>query len=944
MRPAAPPSHDFGKPVALLPAGRGTLPSREPSRHMTEKAFVVLERLALMGPNLYAPFPCIKWKIDLGPWEERPTNTIEGFPDRLKATLPSLLEHRCSEGVRGGFFARVDDGTWLGHVMEHVALELQGLAGINAGFGRVRSAGERGIYTVVYECEERETGILAGEMAMELIDALLFARDFPVDERVAQLRRSYERNSLGPSTRAIVDAAVRRGIPFLRLDDLNLVQLGYGANAKKIQATIASTTRYLGVSMAGDKDSTKTILGFHGVPVPEGDVTRQADEAIEIANRIGWPVVVKPLDASQGRGIVTNVRCEDELRLAFEDAKRHRATVVVERHIAGRDFRLLVVNHKFIAAAERVPARVIGDGVLTIAQLVDVANEDPRRGQGHEKVLTKITIDESTVRLLSLRRMTPKSIPAAGEVVLLKTTANLSTGGTSIDVTDRVHPANIELAERISCLVGLDIAGIDVVAPDVETPLLENGGGIVEVNAAPGFRMHLAPTEGKPRPVGEAVVDMLFPPGSESRIPIITITGTNGKTTTARLCAHIARMAGRSVGLTTSDGIYIRNQRVQKGDTTGPHSAQVVLRDPSVDFAVLETARGGILRAGVAYDWADAAVVTNIAEDHLGLRDIHTLEDLAHVKGVTVERVKREGYAILNAEDEMTPVLREQAHCRLAFFSLDPGNAVFRAHVEGNGLGATIESGWLMLYDNGLRVPLCEDRNVPISFGGKARFNLANALAAVLATFATQIAVSDIVCGLRSFFQSATTTPGRLNLVDFDGFRVMIDYAHNAHGLAAMCELAGALRRNRLVCVLGLPGDRRDADIVAAAKVVGQHFDRVIIRDDFDLRGRAPGEVAALIREGLLAGGLDAAAIVERSDEAEAIALAVTEAMPGDLVVFIADKPDVAAGYVEGLRKCSSSSTERSSPPPRAAARPSSSPEAASSASATSTPLPSIPR
>lgn len=882
----------------------------------------VLERLALMGPNLYAHRPCIKWKIDIGPFEERPTNVIPGFVAALKATLPSLIEHRCSEGVRGGFFSRLEEGTWLGHVMEHVALELQGLAGIEVGFGRARSSGDKpGVYNVVYECEERETGFLAGEMAMELIESFIAGEPFPVHERVAGLRREYERNSLGPSTKSIVDAALKRGIPFIRLDDLNLVQLGYGANAKKIQATIASTTRYLGVEIAGDKDKTKSILGFHGIPVPAGDATRHLDQALRIARRIGWPVVVKPLDASHGRGIVTNIHDEEELTLAFEDAKRHRNVVVVERYLRGHDFRLLVINQKFVAAAERVPAHVIGDGQHTIAQLVDLANADPRRGEGHEKVLTKIQIDGATLRLLELRHLTPDSVPPAGEVVPLKTTANLSTGGTSVDVTDRIHPANIELAERIACLVDLDIAGIDVVAPDVETPIVENGGGIVEVNAAPGFRMHLAPTEGKPRPVGEAVVDMLFPAGSESRIPIITVTGTNGKTTTARLCAHIARMAGRSVGLTTSDGIYIRNQLVQKGDTTGPNSAQVVLRDPSVNFAVLETARGGILRAGVGYDWSHAAIVTNIAEDHLGLRDINTLEDMARVKAVTVERVRPQGYAILNAEDRMTPVIRKQADCRLAFFSLDPDNAMFREHVSASGLGATIENDWLMLYENGLRIPLCEVRNVPISFGGKARFNLANALAAVLATFATDIHVSDIVSGLQSFFQSATTTPGRLNIVEFDGFRVMIDYAHNPHGIAAMSELASALRRNRLVCVIGLPGDRRDEDIRAAAYTVGQHYDRVIIRDDFDLRGRKAGEVARIIREGVIAGGLRESEIVERPVEAEAIAFAVTEAQPGDLIVYIADKPEIAASYVESLRVAESQSRKGEPPVPAESVR-----------------------
>lgn len=863
----------------------------------------VLERLALMGPNLYAHRPCIKWKIDIGEYEERPTDRIPGFVETIKSMIPSLVEHRCSEGVRGGFFSRLESGTWLGHVTEHIALEIQGLAGIDVGFGRARSGGGPGVYNVVYECEERETGIMAGEIAMELIETLIAGEPFPFAEKIAALRRTYERNALGPSTRAIVDAAVKRNIPFIRLDDLNLVQLGYGANAKKIQATIASTTHYLGVDIAGDKDKTKAILGFHGVPVPQGDVTKHLDRAIHIANEIGWPVVVKPLDASQGRGIVTDIRNEDELRIAFEDAKRYRNSVVIERHLQGRDFRLLVINHKFIAAAERVPAHVIGDGRQTIRELVSIANEDPRRGDGHEKVLTKIAIDSATERLLALRGMSLDTIPANGQLVVLKTTANLSTGGTSIDVTDRVHPANIELAERIACLVDLDIAGIDVVASSIETPILENGGGIVEVNAAPGFRMHLAPTIGKPRPVGEAVVDMLFPPGTESRIPIITITGTNGKTTTARLCAHIAKMSGKKVGLTTSDGIYIGNTLVQKGDTTGPTSAQVVLRDPLVNFAVLETARGGILRAGVAYDWSNAAVVTNIAEDHLGLKDIHTLDDLARVKAVTVERVLPQGYAILNAEDDMTPVIRQQADSRIAFFSLDAENPTFREHVTNDGLGATIENGWLMLYENAIRVPLCEEQQVPITFGGKARFNTANALAAVLATYATDIPVSAIVSGLQSFFQSATTTPGRLNILEFDGFRVMIDYAHNAHGLRAMSELAGALRRGRLICVLGLPGDRRDIDIIEASRIVGQHFDRVIIREDFDLRGRANGETARLIREGLRAGGLRDDAIIERPDEAEAIALAITEAMPGDLIVYIADKPEIAAEYVEELRK-----------------------------------------
>jgi cyanophycin synthetase len=869
----------------------------------------VLERQALMGPNLYAHRSCIKWKIALGALEEQPSNSIPGFVDALKQLLPTLIEHRCSEGTRGGFFTRLEEGTWMGHVMEHIALELQSLVGVEVGFGRTRSVtNETGVYNVVYECDERETGIMAGQIALDIIEALIAQQAFPLTERLNELRRTSDRRALGPSTRSIVDAASRRGIPHLRVDEWNLVQLGYGANAKKIQATIASTTRFLGVEIAGDKDATKAILGFHGVPVPKGGATRHLDTALEIAHDIGWPVVVKPLDASKGRGIVTNIRTEEDLRIAFENAQQYRGVVIVEKYLEGHDFRVLVINHRFVAASQRVPAHVVGDGEHTIPELVATANNDPRRGESHEKVLTKITIDGGTERLLALRGLSPQSVPERGQIVYLKTTANLSTGGTAIDVTDRMHPANVEMAERISKLVDLNIAGIDIVAPSVETPLAENGGGIVEVNAAPGFRMHLAPTEGKPRPVGEAVVD--FPPGAECRIPIVTITGTNGKTTTSRLCAHIGRAAGKSVGLTTSDGIYIQNALVQKGDTTGPSSAAVVLRDPAVNYAVLETARGGILRAGVGYDWSNVAVVTNIAADHLGLRDIHTVEDLAHVKAVTVERVFPNGYAVLNAEDKMTPLIRKHADCKLAFFSNDPQEPTFREHVDAGGLGATVESGMIVLYDHGVRVLLCEVATVPITFGGKARFNVGNVLAAVIATYATGLKTVDIVSGLQSFYQSQSQTPGRVNFVDFDGFRVLIDYAHNPHGIAALSDFVRALPAERLVAVVGIPGDRRDSDIRECGRVLAQTFHHVVLREDFDRRGRGPGEVAEILRQSLVENGVDPALISPCYDEPHAIAVAVQTAKPGDLIVYFADKPEVAAKLVDDLRKAQAAGSD----------------------------------
>jgi cyanophycin synthetase len=736
-------------------------------------------------------------------------------------------------------------------------------------------------------------------MALELVQALAEGRDFPVADKVAELRSVHERYALGPSTRSIVDAARRRGIPFLRLDDLSLVQLGHGARARRIQATIGSHTSHIAVALAGDKSLTKRILSFHGVPVPEGETVRTWEDALDAAQRLGWPVVVKPLDASQGRGIATDIRSEEELRAAFEEAQRYRTTVVVERHLQGDDFRLLVVGGKLIAAAQRTPAHVVGDGERSIAQLVDEVNADPRRGDGHEKVMTKIRLGDRASRLLASRGMGFDSVPAAGERVLLETTANLSTGGTAVDVTERVHPANLELAERIACLVDLDIAGIDVVAPSLEEPLEENGGGVVEVNAAPGFRMHLAPTEGKPRPVGEAVVDLLFPRGAEARIPILTVTGTNGKTTTARLCAHIAQMAGRQVGLTTSDGIYIRGRLVQKGDTTGPASAAVVLRDPGVDFAVLETARGGIVRSGLGYDWADAAILTNVAGDHLGLRDVNTLEDLADVKGVTLERVRKGGHAILDAADSMTPYLRPRIAAKLALFALDPANETFREHVRDGGVGATVEERTLVLYESGVRVRICGIEEVPITFGGRAGFNIANALAALLGAHATGFTTSEIVGGLRSFHQSAWQTPGRINFFQGDGFKVVVDYAHNPHAIAALCRFVDALRERELIMVLGLPGDRRNEDMRACARLAAATFDQIVLRDDLDLRGREPAETPTLLREELLSVGFPAEKIRTCLDERAAVDVALSSARPGDLVVYIADKPAKTAVWVE---------------------------------------------
>lgn len=872
---------------------------------MAAPAIRILETLVLKGPNYWSYRPSVWMRIDLGPFKDRPSSAIPGFEERLVKLLPSLEEHHCSEGRPGGFLFRVREGTWLGHVAEHVAIEAQNLIGIPVSFGRTRETKTPGVYNLVYEMEEERVGIKAGKLALDVVEWCA-GEDFDLDlpERLDDLKRLREKWALGPSTKSIVDAAAARNIPHLRLNERSLVQLGSGVHQRRIQATIASTTAQLGVEIAGDKDLTKSLLAEHGVPVPKGHVVEDEEQAVEVAKELGWPVVVKPLDASHGRGVLTNIATEKELRLACRDARQFRDAIIVERFLEGHDFRFLVINGKFICAAQRVPAFVVGDGVHSIAELVAETNRDPRRGIGHEKVLTRIEIDDATLALLARRDMSPKSVPPAGETVALKPTANLSTGGIARDVTDLVHPSNVHLMERVAKIVGLDIAGIDVIAPSVEKPLAEVGGGIVEVNAAPGFRMHVAPAEGTPRDVAGAVVDMLFPPGQPSRIPIVAVTGTNGKTTTSRLLAHIARYAGHHVGLTTTEAVYIGSEIVMRGDCTGPASAQTVLRDPTVTFAVLETARGGLLRSGLGYDWANVGVVTNVAADHLGIRDIETLEDLARVKSLVTERVFPEGYAIFNAEDAMTPWLASRTGAKLAYFSLDPLNDLFKRHVAAGGLAAIMDRhDTLCLYRATLRIPLVHARQIPITFDGKARFNIANALAAALAAFAAGIELDDIRGGLTTFHSTPFQAPGRANLYEFRDFKVMVDYCHNPHGMQQLGPFVQALKKTRVIGVINSPGDRRDDDIRNFAVTAAPYFDAFLLRDDEDLRRRSSGEVVGLLRAALEGAGVGADRIEVVKNETEAVRRALAMAQRDDLVVILAEKIAKVAAQIDFERQ-----------------------------------------
>ncbi len=864
----------------------------------------ILELKVLRGPNYWSirrP-KLIQMKLDLEELEERPTNHIHGFRERLEKMFPSIYSHRCSVGEPGGFFQRVEEGTWMGHVIEHIALELQTLAGMNTGFGRTRTPeGEKpGVYYVVFSYMEEDAGVYAARASVRIAQALVDAVDYDLNEDIQKLREIREDTRLGPSTGCIVDEAAKRGIPYIRLNKQSLVQLGYGVNQKRIRATIASTTSNIAVDIACDKEETKLLLEAAEIPVPRGTVIRTEAGLEEAIAKFGYPLVIKPIDGNHGKGNTTNITNKEQALKAFEAAKAYSRSVIVERFITGFDFRCLVINNKFICAALRTPASVVGDGEHNLQWLVDETNKDPRRGYGHEKVLTQITIDQFTQKMLDDAGITMEYIPKKGERVLLKPTANLSTGGTSTDVTDEVHPANVFMFERIARIIGLDICGIDVMATDLRTPVSENGGAILEVNAAPGFRMHIEPAEGLPRNVAEPVVDMLFPKGSAGRIPIISITGTNGKTTTTRLTAHIAKSAGKKVGYTTSDGVYIQNQLMMRGDCTGPVSSQFVLKDPTVDFAVLECARGGILKAGLAFQNCDVAVVTNVAADHLGLGGIYTVEAMARVKAVVPETVFPHGYAVLNADDELVYKMRKDLKCNIALFSMDENNPRIKEHAAENRLSCVFENGFITLMKGNWKIRVLPAKEIPITYEGKAVHNINNCLPAVLSSYLFRdITIEDIRTGLQTFIPSEKLTPGRLNFFHFKNFTMLADFAHNPHGLNLLCDFVSKLDFKTKIGVISGTGDRRDDDIRELGEISGKHFDEIIIRCDKNLRGRTADEIMGLLEEGIRKVNTTVP-IIKIANENEALEYIYAHPREGALYTIMCD---VVAGAIDKIKE-----------------------------------------
>lgn len=874
----------------------------------------ILKTQTLRGPNYWSVryHKLVLLRLDLEDLAERPSNQIEGFYDGLVEALPSLVEHFCSPGVRGGFLKRVTDGTMMGHILEHVALELQTLAGMPVGFGRTRETATDGIYQVVFQYQYEQAGRYAGRAAFRLCQNIIDTGSYPpeeLDKDLRDLREIKEQSALGPSTEAIVREAEALDIPWMELDARAMIQLGCGRYQKRIQASLTANSSILSVELASDKESTKRLLRNSGVPVPRGAVVYYLDDLRQAIEDVGgYPIVIKPLDGNHGRGITINIDSWDWAETAYDAARAVSDGVIVERFYRGRDHRVLVVNHQLVAVAERIPAHVVGDGQLTVDELIQKTNQDPRRGAGHDNVLTRITVDRTAWEVLDQQGFTLDTVLKEGEICYLRATANLSTGGVAIDRTAQIHPENVWLAERVSRLIGLDVAGIDIVTEDISKPLREVDGVIVEVNAAPGLRMHVAPSEGIPRNVAEPIVRMLFPPGTPRRIPIISITGTNGKTTTTRLTAHIFKQTQKVVGYTTTDGIYVNDYLLEKGDTTGPQSAQVILQDPTVEVAVLETARGGILRSGLGFQQCDIGAVLNVAADHLGIGDIETVDDIAHLKSVVPESARPSGYAILNADDERVAAMANRVRAQVAYFSMQADNPLVLAHTQQGGLAAVYENGYLTILKGDWILRIDKAESVPVTLGGRAPFMIANALAASLIAFAQGVTIDHIRAALKSFVASTSQTPGRMNLFDMGNYHVLVDYAHNP----ASYEALGSFVENwpgLCIGVVGGPGDRRDEDFVTLGRLSAKIFDRILVKEDDDARGRPRGNGAELIAQGISQEDTQASYEVILK-EPEAIASALDTATDGCLVVILPEKVDQAIAAIEARKPVSSDQSD----------------------------------
>ncbi|WP_353893341.1 cyanophycin synthetase [Proteinivorax hydrogeniformans] len=861
----------------------------------------ILEIREFPGRNIYCHRPAVKMTLDLGKYGGIESREIPHFNQDLKKILPTIVEHGCGIAEVNGFGIRLDEGTYFGHIIEHIAIELQNKVGYEVNYGKTRLYEKPSCYYVITECKNTNVGREALKIAVEMAQSIINNEQTTGEYWLAKMDEVKSTYGLGPSTESIYSAAQKRNIPVKRLDDnSSMLQLGLGKYLKRVEATITGDTSCVAVDIASDKTLTKRILEKSGIPVPYGKIASNEDEAVDLAKKVGVPVVLKPCDGNQGKGVALGLSTETEIRSAYKVAENYSDRVIVEKHVNGKHYRVLVINDEVVAVSERLPAHVTGDGIHTIKELIEKENLNPLRGEDHDKPLTKIKVDPVVFMALARQNLTMNYTPKDKEVVYLRENANISTGGIAIDVTEEIHPDNIRLAKRLAKIIGLDIAGIDIVVDDIANPMTKENGAIIEVNAAPGIRMHLHPSHGKPIKVGEKIVNYLFPKNANHTIPIVSITGTNGKTTTTRLISHTLRGKNINVGMTTTDGIYVNDTLIEKGDTTGPFSAAVVLDDPTTDVAVLETARGGIVKRGLGYDLADVAVITNLSEDHIGQDGVNSLEDLFFVKSLVAEAVKPSGSLVLNADDPYVVRMADRnKKAKVIYFSIQPTeNQVFKRHIAAGGKGIFIKNNNIIIAEgnkNTITLPL---EKIPITLKGQALHNVKNVMAAIGANLALNNSLEKVKEKLCNF-DGQKHNPGRCNVFEAEGITVVVDYGHNKDGYIETFKFAKGLKPNRLLSVLGVPGDRVDDDIVEMGAIAAKTCQFLILKEDKELRGRKRGEVADLFEQGLIREGTSKNSYKTVLPEDEAIREALNMCQKGDVLVIFYEDLELTGKVVE---------------------------------------------
>ena len=865
------------------------------------------------GRNIYSHWPVVRADVDLGKYVDIPSCDIANFNERLVSMLPGLKKHKCSTGYINGFYERLERGTYLAHIMEHMALEIQTMLGYDLKFGKTRYLKDDTVYFLVFSYANDIVGYESAKLAFDIIHSLLNNTEIDVSTRLLEIQAKASENELGPSTAAIVEEAQKRKIPTMRIGENSIVQLGYGKYNRKIQATMTDRTSCMSVDIACDKELTNNFLKNNGLPVPKGKAVTTAEEAISVSEELGLPVVIKPYNGNQGKGVSLNLSSKSEILRAFEIAKQFSDRILIEKFIQGKHYRITIVGGKVVAASERIAAHVIGNGFSTIKELIDIENKNPLRGENHQKPLTKIKIDDIMLLILHKAKMDLDSIPESGQTVYLRENDNLSTGGIAIDVTDHVHPHNIKLALRACEIIGLDIAGIDITTKDISMSMIENGGAIIEVNACPGIRMHHYPSKGQTRNVAKAIVELLFPQGSIHSVPIISVSGTNGKTTTTRMIAKILKTNNMIVGMTSTGGIYINNELVIKGDTTGPRSAEVILMDKNIDVAVLETARGGIVNKGLGYDLADVGLITNIDDDHIGIDGINTLEDMVNVKSLVVEAVKSDGYSVINADDIFANRMSERARGNIIYFSQNHKNNLIMDHINKGKKAVYLKENRICIFDGETETQVIDIKQIPATFNGALEHNIENSLAAVAASYGIGVHIDIIREGLREFHTDITNNKGRFNVFEVKDFKVIIDYGHNIGGYSRVLNGLKKMKANRLIGVVGVPGDRNDISILKVGEISGKYFDQVYIKEDQDLRGRKPGEVANLLKRGCILGKLAEQQITIELNEKMALTNAMENAKAGDIIIVFYEEYEPLEDAIKEFMfrlDCDSRSTE----------------------------------